>query len=82
MGFNYSTVGYKDVFSFVTAMKDSERAQLNAFVAFINADPKLHKCLTNGDWPGFAGIYNGPAYADNKYDIKLAAAFKVFSTMA
>ena len=32
-----------------------------------------HRFLVAKDWAGFARHYSGPSYADNKYDINLAA---------
>ena len=34
--------------------------------------------LQQKDWASFAKRYNGPAYAQNKYDEKLAAAYKKY----
>jgi hypothetical protein len=34
--------------------------------------------LRDKDWAGFARRYNGPAYAENKYDEKLSAAYEKF----
>lgn len=34
--------------------------------------------IQRGDWAGFARIYNGPAYARNRYDVRLAEAAKRF----
>jgi hypothetical protein len=35
--------------------------------------------IQNKDWAGFAKKYNGPAYAQNQYDVKLASAYERFS---
>jgi len=56
-------------------MRASEGAQLDAFVCFIEADPVLHKALKARKWATFAGLYNGPSYKENLYDVKLARAF-------
>ncbi len=74
MGFNHAKVGYGSVVDFVNAMADSERAQLQAFVAFIRA-AGLADELRKQDWAAFAKAYNGAGYRANKYDAKLAAAF-------
>ena len=31
------------------------------------------------DWAVFAKCYNGPAYAQNRYDVKLEAAYQKYS---
>jgi hypothetical protein len=38
--------------------------------------------LRRNDWAGFARGYNGPGYADNRYDTKLASAYSNFSKVA
>ena len=40
---------------------------------FIHAN-RLTSLLHARDWAGFARRYNGPAYAKNRYDVRLAAA--------
>lgn len=79
MGFNHKAAGHATVQAFVNAMYRSEGEQLDAFVAFIKADPTLHKALREKQWATFARLYNGPAYEKNSYDTKLEAAYKRFS---
>lgn len=80
MGFNHLLAGFDHVEDFVSAMKESERQHLMAFVAFIE-HTGLGKYLRRQDWAGFALGYNGPRMkgdpnttADD-YDLKLAAAY-------
>jgi len=75
MGYHARRLDYHDVREFVAAMRTSEAAQLDAFVRFIAADPTLQKVLAGAKWPAFAAGYNGPAYKDNLYDVKLERAF-------
>jgi hypothetical protein len=75
MGYHWSALGYDSLDAFLVAMEESEARQLEAFVRFIEADPALHKALKARKWGDFAKIYNGPAYKENCYDAKLAAAF-------
>jgi peptidoglycan hydrolase-like protein with peptidoglycan-binding domain len=75
MGFNYKACGFEDVQSFVRAMSASEGDQLDAFVSFVKGDKNLLSAIQSKNWASFAEHYNGPAYAENKYDTKLAAAF-------
>lgn len=79
MGFNWKTLGYKSAQEFEQLMQASESNQFDAFVRFIKADTKLHKALKEENWEQFAAIYNGPAYKDNNYDFKLAAAKRHFA---
>jgi hypothetical protein len=74
MGFNHTLCGFHDVEAFVDAHKQGAEAQLAAFAHFIARAPYL-SALRSADWKGFAAVYNGPGYAKNSYDSKLAAAY-------
>ena len=76
MGFHWQTLGYESAADFERLMCESEGRQLEAFVRFVIVNPAIHMALRKGDWTAFAKGYNGPAYAKNQYDIRLAAAFK------
>lgn len=82
LGENYATAGFGTLQAFINAMYRGEGDQLKAFTQFVVYDRKgkLHRALrdavTSGDWAPFASIYNGPAYAQNGYHTKLAAAFR------
>ena len=78
MGANYKACGFTSVDDFVAAMEKSEGDQLKAFVGFIRTN-KLDGYLRSLNWAAFAKGYNGPGYAKNQYDAKLAAAYKKFS---
>lgn len=74
MGFNFRACGFASVEVMVSAMLDSEAAQLDAFVAFVRFHG-LDRHLRTHDWAAFARGYNGPAFARNRYDEKMAAAY-------
>ena len=78
MGDNYRAAGFGDVESYVKAMVSGEAAQLDAFVSFVKKSGLADE-LVRRDWAGFARGYNGPAFRDNRYDQKLAAAFAFHS---
>jgi hypothetical protein len=78
MGFNYSKAGYSSVETFVSDMYVSEGKQLLALVNFLKA-AKLDVPLKAKDWATFAKGYNGPKYAENKYDIRLKQAYEAYS---
>lgn len=78
MGFNAQAAGFANAEELVAAMVESENAQLLAMANFINQQPKAVTALRNHDWATFARIYNGPNFAINKYDVKLAGAFQNF----
>lgn len=77
MGFNYAACGESSVESFVNAMCESELKQLVLSARFIKQAGML-PALHAKDWAEFAKRYNGPAYAQNNYDKKLAEAYQKF----
>lgn len=77
MGYHWKTLQYTTLQGFINHQYTAA-GQLETFVRFIQADPRLLKALRGKDWATFASIYNGPGYAANKYDTKLAAAFKQY----
>jgi hypothetical protein len=77
MGFNAETCGYPSARAMVTAFLAGEPAQVDAFVAFV-AKSGLSDEVRRKDWAGFARRYNGPGYAKNAYDKKLAQAYAHF----
>jgi len=74
MGYHWKTLGYASLQAFINAMYRDEAGQLDAFVRFIQADPRLLRALKSQDWRTFALIYNGPA--TKGYDVKMADSFK------
>lgn len=74
MGFNFSMAGYPSAEAMVMKFKDDEEEHLLAMVRFIIA-AGLDDELRRHDWIGFARGYNGPGFAKNGYDKKLAASF-------
>lgn len=75
MGYHWQLLGYESADAFAMAMRASEGQQLDAFVRFIEADQELLKALKGRKWADFAKRYNGAAYKDNLYDVKLARAY-------
>lgn len=78
MGFNYRLCGFTSLQAFINAMHKGEREQLFAFVNFVKS-VGLDDELRRKDWKGFAKGYNGRAYYENKYDVKLQRAYKKYS---
>jgi N-acetylmuramidase-like protein/putative peptidoglycan binding protein len=78
MGFNSSLAGYPVVEAMVDAMVASEDAQLAAMANFVRAQG-FDGPLRNHDWAGFARGYNGPDFAKNQYDTRLASFYQKFS---
>ncbi len=78
MGFNYFVADFPDVESFVEAQHQSEYEHLKAFLGYIKHN-RLVKHLKTKNWAKFAAGYNGKDYKKNKYDIRLALAYKKHS---
>lgn len=80
MGFNYRRCGFATVQDFVDAMQKSDAEQLTAFCNLIKSmglDDELRRL----DWVGFARGYNGPGFAINHYDSRLAKAYNNFRSI-
>jgi N-acetylmuramidase len=75
MGFNFQKAGCDSVEAMVQKNMESEDEQLMAMAKFLKASG-LDRPLAAQDWTSFARGYNGPDFARNLYDAKLAAAFQ------
>ncbi|MEJ0061298.1 MAG: N-acetylmuramidase family protein [Terricaulis sp.] len=73
LGQNYGNLGMT-AHAYVSKMAKSEKDQLECFVGFVRANGLVDE-LQRRDWAGFARRYNGPGYAANQYDTKMAAAY-------
>ena len=78
MGFNHALAGFEAVEPFARAMASGSSAQLAAFVAFIRSQG-LDRALREHDWPAFARGYNGADYRRNRYDARMASAYRQYS---
>ena len=79
MGYLHKACGCETVQEFVAKMEESELFQLDLFINFLKSNPNMVKALHNRDWKTFAKLYNGPSYAQNKYDVKLSAAYSSYT---
>lgn len=77
MGFHWKALGYSSIQALVNAAY-KEEGQLDMLVRFLKINPGIIRAMKAKDWAGVARGYNGPAYAQNQYDTKLAAAYKKF----
>jgi hypothetical protein len=75
MGANYKMVGCISVEEMVQQAMESELNQLRQMAKFIKSSGLLDE-LRDKNWAAFAKGYNGPGYAKNQYDVKLAEAFE------
>ena len=78
MGFNFAACNCVTINQFVEEMRVSERCQLELMAEFLQSRGLTDE-LQRQDWAGFARVYNGPAFRQNKYDEKLAAMYARFS---
>lgn len=78
MGFHYTLLGYPTVDNFVSDLYTHESKHLKAFGLFCKAN-NLIRHLQSKNWASFAKGYNGSGYKKNKYDTKLASAYKRYS---
>jgi len=78
MAFHAEKLGYQDAIDFMYTIAGNEKMQLQIFIDFVTAFD-LVKYLRSKNWAAFARGFNGPAYAVNRYDQKMAAAYNKFS---
>jgi N-acetylmuramidase len=75
MGFLAEGQGFRNANEMVRHMiAGGVPAQVECMVREIK-NRKLDVKLNRHDWAGFARAYNGPGYAQNQYDVKMAAAY-------
>jgi hypothetical protein len=74
LGENYTDMSLPNSHEYVSKMARSERDQLDVFKAYIIAKGLADE-LRDKRWADFARRYNGPGYAQNQYDTKMADAY-------
>ncbi|QGF21054.1 endolysin muramidase [Pectobacterium phage MA12] len=77
MGYHWKACGYASIQEFVNAQY-SDAGQLDTLVRFLLANPGILKAIRQKNWARAAELYNGSGYKANKYDTKLAAAYKKY----
>lgn len=75
LGENYAICGAPSPWAFAWRQSQTEGDQLEAFVMFVE-NRGLAPALRTRNWAAFAKGYNGTAYARNRYDERLAAAYE------
>jgi hypothetical protein len=81
LGQNFRMCGWKSLRQFVTDMFHAETQHLRAFLGYCGG-AGLTRHLRSHSWASFARGYNGPDYASNAYDVKMAAAYLHYSKRA
>jgi peptidoglycan hydrolase-like protein with peptidoglycan-binding domain len=77
MGYNLLPMYGGDVQKALNAFwSDSADVSNKLLIQWFKANPRAITAAANLDFAQFARIYNGPAYRANKYDEKLAKAYK------
>jgi hypothetical protein len=74
LGQNFPNLSMANAHEYVAKIARSEKDQLEAFEGFVRANGLADE-LQRKDWAGFASRYNGPSYATNQYDRKMADAY-------
>lgn len=74
MGAHWAWLGFATVDALVTEAREGAEGQLRLMGRYI-VRAGLRGALASRDWAAFARSYNGPGFAANAYDVKLARAF-------
>ncbi|MET4190670.1 MULTISPECIES: N-acetylmuramidase family protein [unclassified Bradyrhizobium] len=75
LGSEYKDAGFASLEDFVAAMAHSAGDHLKAFCNYLKAR-HLDDELRGHEWAAFAKGFNGPAYAQNQYDTKMANQYR------
>src|SRR3990167_4235370 len=79
LGANAESLGYSSANNMVNELQAGGIvAQVESMLRFIKKN-RLQPYLNLHDWASFALKYNGPGYAQNRYDVRMAAAYKKWS---
>ncbi len=78
MGAHWRLLSYADVEALVADVREGLAGQVRLMARYIEATG-LSAALLRHDWAAFARGYNGPAYARNAYDRRLADAWRAHS---
>lgn len=79
MGANWRALGYRSVHELVNEAMSGVVGQVSVMCRFIKANNLVDE-LRSRNWAGFARAYNGPAYRKNRYDEKMAEAYRRYSS--
>ncbi len=78
MGAHWAWLGYADVAALVAEARSGAGGQARLMARYIDR-AGLAASIRRRDWAAFARGYNGPAFARNGYDRKIAAAYTRYS---
>ena len=77
MGMHWQRLGYPSVQAMEDRAREGLVGQLDLMLRYVRAFG-LDDELREGQWAPFARGYNGPAYAKNRYDVRLQEAAEMF----
>jgi len=80
MGAYWAWLGFGSVQALVAEARSGAQGQLRLMARYIEK-AGLAAALARRDWPAFARGYNGPGFARNAYDVKLASAHARFARL-
>ncbi|MFZ5715744.1 MAG: N-acetylmuramidase domain-containing protein [Bradyrhizobium sp.] len=75
MGFLYAELGYASACDMVEHLSGNVGAQIECMVRELR-NKHLIDALNAHEWARVARSYNGPSYAANRYDVRMADAYK------
>lgn len=78
MGANWKKLGFKSVEELVETASTGVDGQIEVMARFIEKNGLADE-LKGHQWAKFAASYNGSAYKSNRYDTKMAAAYKNYT---
>ena len=78
MGSHWKHLGFKSVQDLVALARSGVEGQIELMAKFILKNGLADE-MRRLDFAAFARGYNGPAFAKNKYDVKMAAAYRRYN---
>lgn len=78
MGEHYKSFGFKTPQDLVDVAMSGVAGQVELMIRFIDRNG-LRPLIEQRNWAAFARAYNGPAYKKNRYDTKMAKAYRRYA---
>ncbi|GIL01902.1 MAG: hypothetical protein BroJett030_18010 [Alphaproteobacteria bacterium] len=75
MGLHWRWLGLASIDALVAEARSSPAGQVRLMARYIDR-AGLRRLIVEQDWAGFARAYNGPGYRAQRYDEKIAAAYR------
>lgn len=77
LGSNWKELGFSDIKHFVHTARSGAEGQIDLMIRYCARNDLIDE-LQEGRWTALARGYNGPRYAENAYDTKLAEAANLY----